>query len=63
MHAKKNSHWKYTDDLIPLVIVAYPVNIFQLSVKCRRTLSVCNVVNECGISTTLCEMPTDGIRL
>ena len=27
----KNSRWKYTDEFIPSVIVAYPVNIFQLS--------------------------------
>jgi hypothetical protein len=59
----KNSRWKYTDGFIPSVIVAYPVNIFQLSVKCRRTRFVCKVVSECGISTTFYEMPMDGIRL
>ena len=60
---KKNSSWKYTDGFIPSVIVAYPVNIFQHPVKCRRTVSLCKFVGECGISTTLCEMPTNFIRL
>jgi hypothetical protein len=62
-HKKKYSRWKYTDEFIPSVIVAYLVNIFQLSVKYRRTRFVCKVVGECGISTTLCEMPMDGICL
>jgi hypothetical protein len=37
---KKKSCWKYTDGNIPSVIVAYEVNIFQLSVNCRMTVSV-----------------------
>jgi hypothetical protein len=28
------------------VIVAYPVNIFQLLVKCQRTISLCKFVGE-----------------
>jgi hypothetical protein len=43
---KKNSRLKYTDGCIPSVIVAYPVNIFQLPVKCRRTISLCEFVGE-----------------
>ena len=66
---KKISRLKYIDGLIPSVIVAYPVNIFQLSVKCRRTIalgnfigecvkyqqniSVCKFVDDCGICTKL----------
>jgi len=60
---KNNSRWKYTDGFIPSVIVAYPVNIFQLSVKWRRTVSLCKFIGECGISTTLYEIPTNFIRL
>jgi hypothetical protein len=50
---KKYSCLKYTNGFIPSVIVAYPVNIFQLPVKCRRTVSLCKFVGKCGISTTL----------
>jgi hypothetical protein len=60
---KKNSRWKYTDGCIPSVIMAYPVNSFQLLVKYRRTL----FVGDCGISSkyfsSLSKMPTDFIRL
>jgi len=64
---KKKSHWKYTDKYIPSVIVAVPVNIFQLSVKCRRTVSVGEGVGDCGIFSiyfsTLCKMPIETFRL
>jgi len=49
------------------MIVAYPVNIFQLPVKCQRTPSVYEDVGDCGISSKyfsiLSKMPTDYIRL
>jgi hypothetical protein len=64
---KQNSCWKYTDKNIPLVIVAYAVNIFQLSVKCRQTKSVCISVGDYGISSkvfaTLGKIPTECFRL
>jgi len=48
------------------VIVAYPVNIYQLSVKCRWTVSVCEGVNDYGIFSkyflTFGEMPTEKVR-
>jgi hypothetical protein len=46
-HQKKISRLKYIDGLIPSVIVAYPVNIFHLPVKCRRTIALGNFVGEC----------------
>ena len=46
LRAKKNSRLKYTDRYIPSVIVAYPVNIFQLPVKCRRTIYLFKFVSE-----------------
>jgi hypothetical protein len=62
-----NSSWKYTDEYILSVIVTYIVNIFQLSVKYQRTLSVCEGVGDCGISnkyfSNLGKMPTKFIRL
>jgi hypothetical protein len=50
---KNISCLKYTDEFISSVIVAYPVNNFQLPVKCQRMVSLCKFVGECGISTTL----------
>jgi hypothetical protein len=50
---KKKSRLKYNDGCILSVIVAYPVNIFQLLVKCRRTISLCKFIGDCGISTKL----------
>ena len=50
---KKKSRLKYNDECIPSVIVAYPVNLFQLPVKCRRTISLCKFIGDCGISTKL----------
>jgi hypothetical protein len=44
---KKNSRLKYTDGLIPSVIVAYPVNILQLPIKCQWTISLSKVIGEC----------------
>jgi hypothetical protein len=44
---KNISRLKYTNRLSPSMIVAYPVNIFQLPVKCRRTIVLGNVVGEC----------------
>jgi len=45
-HQKKYFRLKYIDGCIPSVIVAYPVNIFQLLVKCQRTISLCKFVGE-----------------
>jgi len=63
----KNSRWKYTYRYILSIIVAYPVNIFQLLVKYQRTLSVYEGVGDCGIFSkyfsTLDKMPTDFICL
>jgi hypothetical protein len=63
---KKHSRWKYIDGYILSVIVAYSVNISQLSVKCRRTLFVYEGVNDCGIFSkylsTLGKMPTETFR-
>jgi hypothetical protein len=60
---KKKFPLEYTDGFIPSVIVAYLVNMLQLSVKCRRKESVSETVSDCGISckyfSTLCEMSTD----
>jgi hypothetical protein len=65
--SQKNSRWKYTYRYILSIIVAYPVNIFQLLVKYRRTLSVYEGVGDCGIFSkyfsTLDKMPTDFICL
>jgi hypothetical protein len=65
--SQKNPRWKYTYRYILSIIVAYPVNIFQLLVKYRRTLSVCEGVCDCGIFSkyfsTLDKMPTDFIYL
>jgi hypothetical protein len=41
---KKNSPWKYTNENILSVIVAYKVNIFQLLVKNRRNESICEAL-------------------
>ena len=58
---------KYTDRYILSVIVAYPVNIFQLSVKWRQTLSVYEDVGDYGIMSkyfsTLDQMATNVIHL
>jgi len=52
---------------IPLVIVAYEVNIFQLSVKCQRTVFVCIGVGNYGVCSkyfsTLGKIPTKCFRL
>jgi hypothetical protein len=44
------------------MIVAFAVNILQLSVKYRRTVSVCRDISDCGIFnkyfSTLYKMPT-----
>jgi hypothetical protein len=52
--------------VVTSVIVAFQVNIFELSVKWRRTYSVGIDVGDCGISSnyfrTLCEMLTDLFR-
>jgi hypothetical protein len=49
------------------VMVAYAVNIFQLSVKYQRNVFICEDVGDCGISgeyfSTLCEIPTEKFRL
>jgi len=67
VHQKNFLYLKYTDGCILSMIVAYPVNIFQLLVKCRRTLSVSEYVGDCGISSkyfsSLGKMPTDSICL
>jgi hypothetical protein len=45
------------------VFVAFPVNILQLFVKCRRTVSVGMDISDSGISSKyfaiFCEMPMD----
>jgi len=55
------------DEIYPSVetsmIVAFPVNIFQLSIKYWRILSVCRDIGDYGISSkyfsTLNEIPMD----
>jgi hypothetical protein len=67
MHAKKNFP---ADGLYPStkasVIVAYPVNISQLSAKCRWAISVYEGVGDCDIFSkyfsTLGERPTEKNR-
>jgi hypothetical protein len=67
LRAKNKFPLEYTDGFISSVIVAYPVNMLQLSVKCRRKESVGETIGYCGISSkyfsTLCEMPMDTCRL
>jgi hypothetical protein len=67
MRAKKHSLWKYTNGNIPSVIVAYEVNIFQLSVKYRGNESVCEDIGDYGICSkyfsTLDKIPTKYFRL
>ena len=47
------------------VIVAFVVNILQISVKYRRTVSICRDVGDCGISSkyfsTFYKMLTDTV--
>jgi len=60
----KNVHLKkFPPENILSVIVAYEVNIFQLSVKYRRNESVCEDVGDYGICSkyfsTLGKIPTE----
>jgi hypothetical protein len=64
---QKNSRWKYTNENISSVIVAYEVNIFQLSVKCRWNVFVCENIGDYGIYSkyfsTLDKIPMEWFRL
>jgi hypothetical protein len=67
MHAKKTFSLEIYRRIYFVGDSGISSNIFQLSVKCRRTLSVCEDVSDCGIFSkyfsSLGKMSMDSIHL
>jgi len=53
MDVKKYFNWKYMDGFILSLTIAYPINIFELPVKCWRIVSIYKFIDEYAVNFSI----------